>query len=137
MAESTLQQFGDELHLSYKATLQRFVALQVQGSEHAREVLPQLREHLFARGEPSREVLEDALRILAATDLRSQVGAIRQPALVIAGDRDTLTPPESAEWLGKTLPHASLHRIPGAAHAPFLSHPEAFAAALMKFTDGR
>ena len=137
MAQSTLQQFGDELCVSYKATLQRFVTLQVQGSEHARAVLVQLREHLFARGEPSREVLENALRMLAATDLRSRVGAVRQPALVIAGDRDTLTPPKAAQWLAATLPHASLQRVPGAAHAPFLSHPEAFTTALTNFTDGR
>ena len=130
MAAATLSRFGDELAAAYRLTLRRFVALQVHGSEHARSVLAQLRSELFARGEPSREVLRAALELLARTDLRRDVAAIRQPAVVIAGDRDTLTPPEAGEWLARALPRASFRLIPGAAHAPFLSHPEAFVSAI-------
>jgi pimeloyl-[acyl-carrier protein] methyl ester esterase len=130
MSMATLRRFGDELAVSYRRTLQRFVALQVQGSEHARAVLAQLRTELFARGEPSPVALRDALELLASTDLRASVGAIRQPAIVISGGRDTLTPPGAGEWLARTLPHASFRLIPGAAHAPFLSHPEAFLSAI-------
>lgn len=133
MAATTLSRFGDELAASYRLTLQRFVALQVQGSEHARTVLAQLRSALFARGEPSREVLRAALELLTRTDLRREVAAIRQAAVVIAGDRDKLTPPEAGEWLAHALPRATFRLIPGAAHAPFLSHPEAFVSAI---TDG-
>jgi pimeloyl-[acyl-carrier protein] methyl ester esterase len=133
MAETTLRQFGDELSVSYRLTLQRFVALQVQGSEHARAVLAHLRAELFTRGEPSRAALHDALELLARTDLRSEVGAISQATVVIAGERDMLAPPAAGEWLARTLPHASFRLIPGAAHAPFLSHPDAFMSA---FADG-
>ena len=127
---ATLQQFADELAASYRLTLQRFVALQVQGSEHARPVLAQLRTELFARGEPSRVALRAALELLATTDLRADVGAIRQRAVVISGERDTLTPPEAGEWLARTLPRGSFRLIPGAGHAPFLSHPESFLSAI-------
>jgi pimeloyl-[acyl-carrier protein] methyl ester esterase len=130
MTAATLRQFGDELAVSYRLTLQRFVALQVQGSEHARAALAQLRTELFARGEPSRVALRDALELLAATDLRADVGAIRQSAVVISGERDTLAPPQAGEWLSRMLPRASFRLIPGAAHAPFLSHPESFLAAI-------
>jgi len=116
--------------VSYRLTLQRFVALQVQGSEHARSVLAQLRTQLFARGEPTREALHDALLLLERTDLRCEAGAISQPALVIAGERDALVPPAAGEWLSRTLPRASFRLIPGAGHAPFLSHPDAFMGAL-------
>src|SRR6185503_9662233 len=44
----TLRRFGDELAVSYRSTLQRFVTLQLQGSEHAREILGQMRTELFA-----------------------------------------------------------------------------------------
>jgi pimeloyl-[acyl-carrier protein] methyl ester esterase len=84
MAATTLSRFGDELAASYRLTLQRFVALQVQGSEHARTVLAQLRSALFARGEPSREVLRAALELLTRTDLRREVAAIQADA---AGSR--------------------------------------------------
>ncbi|MDQ2962276.1 MAG: pimeloyl-ACP methyl ester esterase BioH [Pseudomonadota bacterium] len=130
MTVATLRHFGDELAVSHRLALQRFVALQVQGSEHARVVLGQLRKELFARGEPSGVALRDALELLASTDLRADVGAIRQPTVVISGGRDTLTPPGAGEWLCRTLPHASFRLIPAAAHAPFLSHPEAFLAAM-------
>ena len=133
----TLRRFGDELAASYRLTLQRFVALQVQGSEHAREILGALRTQLFSRGEPSRQNLDDALDALAAIDLRARVGAITQPALVIAGERDTLVPAAAGAWLAAALPAGRLASIAGAAHAPFLSHPEAFFAASEAFCDGR
>ena len=136
MAAATLRQFGDELATSYRLTLQRFVTLQVQGSEHARAVLAELRDQLFARGELSREALREALDLLERIDLRGRLGAIRQPAVVVAGDRDTLTPPGAGEWLAQNLPHASFRLIAGAAHAPFLSHPEPFLAALAELADG-
>jgi pimeloyl-[acyl-carrier protein] methyl ester esterase len=133
MAETTLRQFGDELAASYRLTLQRFVTLQVQGSEHARTVLEELRAQLFARGEPSRAALTDALELLAGVDLRGEVESIRQSALVIAGERDSLASPAAGEWLARRMPNASFRLIQGAAHAPFLSHPEAFMSA---FADG-
>jgi pimeloyl-[acyl-carrier protein] methyl ester esterase len=137
MAEATLRRFGDELTVAYRQTLQRFVALQVQGSEHSREALASLRSQLFARGEPSPQALHDSLKLLASSDLRSGVGAISQPALMIAGDRDMLTPIAASLWLASALPRASLVVVPGAAHAPFLSHPEAVVEALDTFADER
>jgi pimeloyl-[acyl-carrier protein] methyl ester esterase len=133
----TLRRFGDELAASYRSTLQRFVTLQLQGSERARELLGEMRTQLFARGAPSRQSLEDALDALAAIDLRARVGSITQPALVIAGECDTLVPAAAGAWLAEALPAGRLAPIAGAAHAPFLSHPEAFFAASEAFCDGR
>jgi pimeloyl-[acyl-carrier protein] methyl ester esterase len=130
MAATTLQRFGDELAVAYRLTLQRFIALQVQGSEHARAVRAQLRDELFARGEPSPETLRAALELLGRTDLRGEVGAIAQPTLVIAGARDALTPPPASEWLARALPRGAFRLIDGAGHAAFLSHPEAFVRAI-------
>jgi pimeloyl-[acyl-carrier protein] methyl ester esterase len=130
MAARTLRQFGDELAVSYRLTLQRFIALQVHGSEHAAAVRTQLRGELFARGEPSPAVLHDALELLAGVDLRAEVGAIEQATTVITGGRDALTPPAAGEWLAQALPRGTLRLIPGAAHAAFLSHPDAFVAAI-------
>jgi len=130
LSAPTLRQFGDELAVSYRLTLQRFVALQVRDSDHERTVLARLRGELFARGEPSPAALSAALELLATTDLRGEVASIAQPAVVIAGERDYLIPQEAAAWLAGALPRGSLHMIRGAAHAPFLSHPAAFAAAM-------
>jgi pimeloyl-[acyl-carrier protein] methyl ester esterase len=133
LGESVLRQFADELSVSYKLTLQRFVSLQLQGSQHAHDVLAVLRSQLFARGEPSRKALHAALDVLVDTDLRSRVGAIRHPALVISGDRDTLAPVGAGAWLATTLPNATFAPIEGASHVPFLSHTDRFLAAIAAF----
>lgn len=126
----TLHRFGDELAVSYQLTLQRFVTLQVRGSDHPRAVLSQLRRELFARGQPAPAALHAALELLARSDLRPEMGAVEQAATVIAGERDTLTPPAAGQWLARALPRGVFRLVRGAGHAPFLSHPEAFAAAV-------
>ena len=137
MPAATLARFGDELRLAYRLTLQRFLALQLRGSDDGRAVLAALRQALFARGDPVPNALASALSLLAAADLRGVVPAIAAPTLVVAGDRDTLTPPEASAWLASALPAARLAPIPGAGHVPFLSHPAAFNAALEAFLDAR
>jgi pimeloyl-[acyl-carrier protein] methyl ester esterase len=136
MAAATLARFHDELRVAYRDTLNRFLALQTHGSEHGRAALHALRAHLFVRGEPDAAVLQSGLDVLARADLRDTVREIAAPALVVVGGRDTLTPPQAGEWLARALPNARLARIEGAAHAPFLSHPREFAAALDRFTGG-
>jgi pimeloyl-[acyl-carrier protein] methyl ester esterase len=137
MTATTLSQFGDELTVAYRQTLQRFVTLQVHGSERSRDALASSRSQLFARGEPTPRALSDWLELLTSSDLRGEIGTISQPAVVIAGDRDTITPVAAARWLASALPQASLVEIPGAAHAPFLSHPDAVVEALAHFEGDR
>ena len=133
MDEAMLRRFGDELRVAYRLTLQRFLTLQVQGSAAAHATLAALRTRLFARGEPSPGALAATLALLVGTDLRAAVPLVGVPALVLAGPRDTLVPLAASEWLAAHLPDARLQLIDGAAHAPFLSHPDAFAAAVERF----
>jgi len=137
MTAEALARFGDELAVSWRHTLQRFLALQVHGSDHGRAALHALHHELFARGQPAPAVLRDGLALLGRLDLRAQVPAIATPTLVVAGGRDALTPPGAARWLAAALPDARLVEITGAAHVPFLSHPDEFHAAVDGFLDGR
>lgn len=136
MSAATLQHFADELRVAYRATLVRFLSLQVQGSESGRATLAAMRHQLLARGAPDGAVLEESLAVLRSIDLRDRIAAIAQPALVVAGERDTLTPAAAGAWLADALPAGRLVTIPGAAHAPFLSHREAFTQAALGFLDG-
>ncbi len=133
MGGETLQQFAAELEKNHAATLRRFLALQVRGSEHERELLTSLREQLFSRGEPALAALRGGLEILRDADLRPQAAGIAQPTLLVAGERDKLTPPEASYYLAQVLPHAQVAEILGAAHAPFLSHPALFTEHLKRF----
>jgi len=133
MASETLQQFAAELEKNHAATLRRFLALQVRGSEHERDLLTALREKLFSRGEPDIAALRGGLDILRDADLREQLPGINQPTLAIAGQRDKLTPPEASYYLAQKMPHAQVVEVAGAAHAPFLSHGETVVQHIKKF----
>lgn len=137
MTADTLARFGTELSVDWRRTLQRFLTLQVQGSDEGRRALALLRHGLFARGAPSHEALAAALAVLASTDLRREAPAVRAPSLVVSGERDALAPAAAGAWLAQAMPHARYIRLAGAAHAPFLSHPAAFDQAVGAFLDGR
>jgi len=128
-----LRHFAAELGMNHTATLRRFLALQVRGSEGEREVLAELRESLLSRGEPHLDALRGGLEILRDADLRALLPQIRQPTLAIAGQRDKLTPPQASHYLAQTMPNARVVEIEGAAHAPFLSHREEFLKCVMDF----
>jgi pimeloyl-[acyl-carrier protein] methyl ester esterase len=133
MNADTLMRFGDELRVAYRPTLLRFLSLQMHGAADAKSMLASLRRTLFARGDPSPTALAAALEVLANSDMRAEVPLIAQPALVIAGERDTLTPMPAAAWLATALPRGRLVSIAGAGHVPFLSHPAQFVDALAGF----
>lgn len=126
MAADTLAAFAAALQQDYAPTLRRFLALQVRGSEQERELLATLRSTLLSRGEPDLAALQSGLEILRDCDLRAALPGVCQPALVIAGARDTLTPLAASQYMATKLPAARMAVIEGAAHAPFLSHPDEF-----------
>lgn len=136
MAADTLRQFAADLERDHAATLRRFLALQVRGSENERALLAGLRAQLASRGEPDVAALRGGLAILRDEDLRGELPMIHQPALLIAGERDRLTPPEASRCMARALPDARLVEIAGAAHAPFLSHPDLFLRHAMGFLHG-
>lgn len=135
IAQQTLQRFADELTVDYRATLTRFLSLQMAGSEQGRETLRSLRTRLFEKGQPSLDTLHWGLRILSETDLRHTVGALSQPTLIVSGGCDRLIPVAAGQWLAQTMSKATLLVIEAAGHAPFLSHPDIFLNALEKFLD--
>lgn len=122
--------FARSLAQNYRATLLRFLSLQIGNDEAVRAVLKQLRAELFAHGEPQPEALAAGLAILEQTDLRARLAEITVPALVVHGSHDRLAPPAAGEFLGTQLSGARWLRVDGAGHAPFLSHAALFADAV-------
>ena len=134
MAAQTLADFSAALQLDYAATLRRFLALQLRGSEKERELLLALRRSLMSRGEPGLAALQAGLEILNDVDLRADLPGIHQRTLVISGDRDTLTPLQASQYIVDRMPDARLATIAGAAHVPFLSHTEEFVKRMAEFS---
>jgi pimeloyl-ACP methyl ester carboxylesterase len=61
-------------------------------------------------------VLEGDFRACDGFDVRSRVGAIAAPALVLVGSEDVMTPPRFAAELASPLPAARLETVQGAGH---------------------
>lgn len=132
-----LHAFAEELRTDYAATLKRFLSLQARGDAQARQVAQRLRASVLARAAPDPAALGRGLDILLNADLRDRLAAVGQPALVVHGDRDLLTPLAAGEYLSRILPRARLVRLHGAAHAPFVSDPHAVGSLLKRFFDER
>ncbi len=133
MAMADLADFGAALLADPEATLLRFLSLQTRGMPGQKALLQQLRQTLLAAPVARSEALAGGLAILRDTDLRAELPRLTQPALVLHGALDTLTPPAAGAWLAETLPAAQFVEFDRAAHAPHLSHSEAVAAAIGRF----
>lgn len=66
-------------------------------------------------------------------DLTGALAGIEPPALVIHGGRDVCVSTPRAQALARELPHAQWMLIPGAGHAPHLTHPQEVEAAMARF----
>lgn len=128
-----LDGFADELKQNYQQTINRFIAIQAMGSDHPREEQRTLRERVFRHGNPQPTALEGGLEILRHANLRPRLSEIQCPSLLIAGEHDALFRRAAAAKTQKLFNHAALSVIPGAGHAPFLSHPDAFLDSLIRF----
>jgi pimeloyl-[acyl-carrier protein] methyl ester esterase len=133
MAISDLQEFGAALLADPRATLLRFLSLQTRGMPDQKTLLQQLRQTLLAAPQATAEALSGGLAILRDTDLRADVPQLAQPALILHGGLDTLTPPMAGAWLAETLPAAQHLEFAHAAHALHLSHGKEVAAAIRRF----
>lgn len=82
---------------------------------------------------PGRAALRDGLAVLATADLRPALASVEPPTLLVHGEHDPVCLPGAAFAMADAIPDAGLVTIPGAGHAPFLTRPAAFRAALAPF----
>jgi pimeloyl-ACP methyl ester carboxylesterase len=66
-------------------------------------------------------------------DLRPELPSIRQPVLLVHGDRDRTVPLAHADMLRAGLPSAGLVVLEGCGHVPSYTHPEALAEVVRRF----
>jgi pimeloyl-[acyl-carrier protein] methyl ester esterase len=124
MTSQVLQGFAMALLENPLTTVQRFLALQVRGSDNERQQLRQLKRAIDTRPQPRAAALISGMEILQNTDLRTHLHTIKQPCLLLYGEHDRIVPPAAGMGMQDLLPCSVLHILSGAGHAPFLSHPE-------------
>ena len=132
---SVFGQFGRDLQQDYRGTLERFLALDTIGSEHARAELRTLKQNLYARGEPAQRALQQGLVLLEQSDLRALLPELPVPSLWISGHRDRLVPPAAMREAAEMVPGRRYVDIAGGGHAPFLGHADQVADEIRNFMD--
>ena len=70
-----------------------------------------------------------------AFDDRERLNEIQQPALIICGSEDKMTPVRFSQFLIDDLPDARLEIIPNAGHMVMLEQPANVAALIKKFLE--
>lgn len=115
----------------YAKYIRQFIQLQFLYSKRHADVQEAVLAELTAAPVPP--ALADALHALLQADARPLLPQIACPVLLLFGDKDSLTPPRMGEYLHQHLPCSRLQLIPGAVHAPFLSHADEFAAHYRNF----
>ena len=134
MATSVFTGFADDLKKDYRGTLDRFISLEAQGSDHMREELRVLRDAVYAFGEPAERVLCQGLELLENTDLIAACRDLKIPSLWCAGKRDRLVSPTAMQTASE-LANAEFIAIQGGGHAPFLTHADQVAEAISHFSE--
>lgn len=130
----TLTGFQQQLSQDYQRTVERFLALQTLGTQSARQDARALKEVVLSQPIPPVEVLAGGLEILRSADLRDEMEALQVPLLRIYGYLDGLVPRSVATLLDQRWPASASLIMEKAAHAPFISHPQAFCAAVIQFS---
>lgn len=133
IAPKVLAGFNQMLAGDFMQTIERFLAIQAMGSEHARNDIRQLRHWLAERPAPQLAALEAGLGLLADVDLRDELVGLDLPWLRIYGRLDSLVPKAAIPLLDERYPESRSLVLEKASHAPFISHPEPFITLLRQF----
>lgn len=81
----------------------------------------------------STAALQTGLEWLRDIDLRDRLPQMKQPVLLLHGEKDVITPAEASRRMAGLLPNAQLRLIAQCGHAPHLSHSAETYAAIRNF----
>ncbi len=117
-----LRMFKRSLENSGEAALQRFLLLQLQGTEQAKLLAKNLKVNFSQYQSPDNTILLAGLDILLHADLRPELASARIPVSIILGETDNLVPIRVGKAMQEIRSDCELDVIKKAGHLPFLSH---------------
>jgi pimeloyl-ACP methyl ester carboxylesterase len=92
---------------------------------------------LECSGRPRIQTVAWQALMLHRLDLRPILPEVRQPVLLVCGDRDPVVPPAFEEVLLAGLPNAGRVILEGCGHVPSYTHPEVLAEVVRQFLTPR
>ena len=126
LSRQWFSEFTEEVARDATHALERFASLHLTGDGNERPLLRRLRTALSQHAVPDLSALQTGLCVLETSDLRSQLSALRVPALVVHGASDRIVSCDAGKRLAQALPQARFESVVGAGHALFLSHQDLF-----------
>jgi pimeloyl-[acyl-carrier protein] methyl ester esterase len=122
------------LERRFEATLGDFFSLAFAGEKISKERLRAIRTFAVRQGSlPDPGVALSLLNMLATQDQREILSEIQQPALVLHGDSDQITPVAAGRYLAEILPLGSFSGFAGVGHGVFMSQPQAVVKKIREF----
>lgn len=118
----------------FEPTLADFFNLAFAGEDISGQRLQAIRNFAVKRSRlPEPTAALELLHVFSAQNQLDILSQIDQPALVIHGGLDQITPLEAGRYLADKLPRGALLEFPGVGHGPFLSRPRQVVASIMEF----
>ncbi len=119
-----LDAFYADLERDWARALRRFLALLTLGGPGQRGTIRRLGDAIQTTVAPATDVLRLGLDRLRELDCRTALAELTQPCRLLLGEQDRLVPAALAREIADFAPEIRVESVAGAAHAPFLSHPE-------------
>ncbi|WP_440054341.1 pimeloyl-ACP methyl ester esterase BioH [Pseudoalteromonas sp. T1lg65] len=123
---TVLANFEQQLQKDSEKTIERFLAIQAMGSEHARDDVKQLKRLLASQPKSDPDALAGGLKILKSVSLKDEFASIKQPLHGVFGRLDSLVPIKAVQKMQQLNPNFKVEVIAKASHAPFISHKDEF-----------
>ncbi len=117
-----------------EAMAQEIPASALADTEWRSEILALIRDMALTLGEGV--FLRQSRALQRRPDQQKTMRRVKLPALVIAGDVDTLVPMRRQEFTANLMPFGKLHVVADAGHFTPLEQPEAVSAVLEAFLNG-
>lgn len=113
-----------------KPTLLDIIAPEHRSNDVTRHILERMAELTGVD-----KYVNEQKTIMSRPDSTASIGKIDCPVLVVGGEKDALSPPDSLDAMTRLIPRAAHVVIRNAAHLPPLENPAAFTAALRAFIE--
>jgi len=133
MTQKSFDMFYRRLADNWKDTLNRFVALEAQGSSDVKQAVREIKAMMFVHGEPEAMALQGGLSLLRDVDLRDELAALSIPVLHLLAERDLLVPQGLSVELSSLAEHHQVDVLRDSNHVPFLKAPAEFSSKIKLF----
>ncbi|MDP3143455.1 MAG: alpha/beta fold hydrolase [Candidatus Omnitrophota bacterium] len=137
MDEPNLKLLEKKLKENLSSALDEFRLFMFSRKEREDFNFPRIWELLKNISSSHPQALNLGLELLQNADFRPYLSGIDKPTLLIAGEKDTVTPKSAAEFMHEKIKGSELTIFKDCGHAPFLTQPEKFNQILREWISKR